>query len=287
LPCDSECIPRGSELERPRAENAELRNQAGAGRRRRFSWRAPVSIVLIVLGCILAPVAVLGVWAGNEVSDTGRWVATVEPLIHDPAIQAVLTDKITKEITGQFNLTGTLDQASSELDSKGLTRASSLIDTFGPQISSAVTGFIHSTVQKAVSSPAVAKIWVQANTVAHQALVKVLSGEGNGAISTANGQITLNLGPFIAVVKQDLIDHGFSLASNIPTISPTVALFQADDLGKAQAAYRLIKTLKIVLPILALALLAAGVYAARGRRRALIEPVSAWPRPCWSSGPAC
>jgi hypothetical protein len=263
-----------AELERLRAEKAELGGQeaaaTGTARKRRFSWRTPVSIVLIVLGCILGPVAVLGVWAGNEVSDTGRWVATVEPLIHDPAIQAVLTDKITKEITAQLNVTGVVNQASAQLNDRGLTRISSLLDSFGPQISSAVTGFIHSTVQRVVSGPRVAKLWVQVNTVAHQALVKVLSGEGNGAISTVNGQIVLNLGPFIAVVKQDLIDHGFSLASNIPPISPTVALFQANDLGKAQAGYRLIKTLKIVLPILVLALLAAGVYVARKRRRALI-----------------
>jgi hypothetical protein len=106
--------------------------------------------------------------------------------------------------------------------------------------------------------------------VAHQALVKVLSGQGGGAISTANGQITLNLGPFIAVVKQDLVQHGFALASSIPPVSPTIALFQAKDLGKAQALYRLIKAAKIVLPILALVLLAAGVWVARGRRRALI-----------------
>jgi hypothetical protein len=267
-----------AELERLRAETAELRHQGGTaghqggttGRRRHFSWRTPVSIVLIVLGCIIAPVAVLGVWAGNEVSDTGRWVATVEPLIHNPAIQNVLTDKITNEIVSQLNLTGTINQASAQLNSKGLTRISSLLTTFGPQITSAVTGFVHSTVHTVITSEAVAKIWVQVNTVAHQAVVKVLSGQGNGAISTSNGQIVLNLGPFITVVKQDLIQHGFSLASNIPPISPTVALFQAKDLGKAQAGYRLITTLKIVLPILALVLLAAGVYAARGRRRALI-----------------
>ena len=260
-----------AELERLRAEKAQSSSaEAGAARKRRFSWRTPVSIVLIVLGCILGPVAVLGVWAGNEVSDTGRWVATVEPLIHDPAIQNVLTDRITTEITSRLNLTATINQASAQLNDRGLTRISSLLDTFGPQIASAVTGFVHSTVHTVITSPAVAKIWVQVNTVAHQALVKVLSGEGNGAISTANGQITLNLGPFIAVVKQDLIEHGFSLASNIPPVSPTVALFQANDLGKAQAAYRLIKTLKIVLPILALGLLAAGVWVARKRRRALI-----------------
>ena len=89
-----------AELERLRAQTAELsRQQAATPRRKRFGWRAPVATVLIVLGCVLAPVAVLGVWAGNEVSDTGRWVATVEPLIHDPAIQNVLTDKITAQIT--------------------------------------------------------------------------------------------------------------------------------------------------------------------------------------------
>jgi len=263
-----------AELERLRAEKAKLRGQGADGtgttRKRHFSWRTPVSIVLIVLGCILGPVAVLGVWAGNEVSDTGRWVATVEPLIHDPAIQRVLTDKITDQITSRINLNGTINQASAQLNDKGLTRISSLLTTFGPQIASAVTGFIHSTVQKVVSSPAAAKIWVQVNTVAHRSLVQVLSGQGNGAISTANGQITLNLGPFIAEVKQDLIQHGFSLASNIPPVSPTLALFQANDLGKAQAGYRLIKALKIVLPILALGLLAAGVWVARKRRRALI-----------------
>jgi hypothetical protein len=260
-----------AELERLRAENAKLRQQAGAGRRRHFSWRTPVSLVLIVLGCILAPVAVVGVWAGNEVSDTGRYVATVEPLIHDPAIQDYLADQITTQITSHLNITGTINQASAQLNSKGLPKISSLLKTFGPQIASSVTGFIHSSVHSVIASKAAATIWVQVNTVAHQALVKVLSGQGNGAISTKNGQIVLNLGPFIAVVKQDLLQHGFSLASNIPPVSPTIALFQAKDLGKAQSLYRLVTTLKIVLPIVALLLLAAGVWAARGRRRALVR----------------
>lgn len=260
-----------AELERLRGEKAELRGPwAGSARRRRFSWRTTVSTVLIVLGCVLAPVAVLGVWAGTEVSDTGRWVATVEPLIHDPAIQNVLADKVTTEITSQLNLTGTINQASAQLNDKGLPRISSLLKTFGPQIASAVTGFIRSTVHSVIASQAMVNAWVQVNTVAHQAVVKVLSGQGNGAISTNNGQIVLNLGPFIAMAKQDLVARGFSLADNIPPVSPTVALFQAKYLGKAQAGYRLVTTLKIVLPIFVLLLLGAGVYVARHRRRALI-----------------
>ena len=260
-----------AELASLRAETAELREKtAGKRRRRRISWRALLSAVLIVLGCILAPLAVVGSWASLEVSDTGRYVATVEPLIHDPAIQNYLTDRITNEITSRLNVTGTINQASAQLNDKGLTRISSLLTTFGPQISSAVTGFIHSSVHSVITSQAVANIWVQVNTIAHQAVVKVLSGQGNGALSLRNGQIVLNLGPIVAQVKQDLLAKGFSLASNIPPVSPTLALFQAKDLGKAQTYYRLVKASRIVLIVLTLLLLAAGVFVARGRRRALI-----------------
>jgi hypothetical protein len=33
-------------------------------------------------------------------------VANVEPLVHDPAIQHGLTDKVTTEITAHLNVTG-------------------------------------------------------------------------------------------------------------------------------------------------------------------------------------
>ena len=68
-------------------------------------------------------------------------------------------------------------------------------------------------------------------------------GAGQGALRAGrrrhqrvNGQIVLNLGPLIAVAKQDLVAHGFSLANNIPNVNPTVPLFQAKNLGKAQSA---------------------------------------------------
>ncbi len=227
--------------------------------------------MLIVLGCVIAPVAVVGVWAAEEVSNTGRYVATVQPLIDDPAIQNYLTDQITNQITSRLNVTGVINQASTQLNSKGLTRISSLLTTFGPQIASSVTSFIHSTVHSIITSHAMQVAWTQVNTLAHSSLVSVLSGRNsNTAVSLRNGQIVLNLGPLIDVVKMDLVQHGFKLASSIPPVSPTLALFQAKNLEKAQAGYRLATTLRIVLPILALVLLAGGVFAARNRRRALI-----------------
>ena len=260
-----------AELERLRAEVTELRGQPGQEpRRRRTGWRAPVASILIVIGCLLAPVSVLGVWTANQVSDTSRYVENVEPLVHDPAIQNALTDKLTNEITSRLDVTGFADQAASALNSKGLPRVGSLLKTFGPSIASAVGGFIHGQIHKIVTSPRFARAWVQANTVVHQELVKALSGRGGSAVSVSNGQVVLDLAPFIKIIKQDLASRGFTLVNSLPDIHPTLTLFSAKYLVKAQTGYRLINDLKIVLPILTLLLLGAGVYVARGHRRALI-----------------
>ena len=265
-----------AELERLRIEVTELRRERSERRerpdqprRRHISWRGPVSTLLIVIGCVLAPLSVVGVWTANQVSDTSRYIANIEPLIHEPAVQNALTDKITTQISSHLNVTGYANQAAALLTSKGLPRVGTLLKTFGPAISSAVTGFVHNTVHKIVTSDRFANTWIQVNTVAHQTLVQALSG-GKGAIAVSNGQVTIDLAPFIAIVKANLVQRGFTLVNSLPPIHPTLALFSSKTLVQAQTLYRLINDLKFVLPILSLVLIAAGVYIARGHRRALI-----------------
>jgi len=259
-----------AELARLRSEVTELRSeQAGQPPRRRRAWRTPVAALLIVIGCVLAPVAVIGVWTANQVSDTNRYVANIEPLIHDPAIQNALTDKITVAITSRLNVAGLTTQAADALTSRGLSRVGTLLGSVAPQVASAVNGYIHSTVHKIVTGPRFANAWVQVNRAAHQALVQALSGRG-GTISVRNGQVVLDLAPFIAIVKQNLVQRGLTIVNRLPPIHPTIALFSSKTLTQAQTLYRLINNLKIVLPILSLLLIAAGVYIAREHRRALI-----------------
>jgi hypothetical protein len=270
-----------AELERLRAEVSSLRAQqadgnaapavATAGRGpRRGRWRAPVAAVAIVLGCVLAPVSVLGVWAANQVSNTDRYVANVTPLIGDPPIQAALSAKITSAITGQLDVNALVNQAAGQLSHSNVPRLSTLLKNFSEPISSGVNGLVGTAVARVVASPAMARVWVQANRTAHAGIVKVLSGQGNGAVGVVDGKVTISLGPFIAQAEQALTKQGFSLAAKLPPVNPTFALFEAPDLSKAQAGYRLLTTLKWVLPFLSLALLAAGIYIARGRRRALL-----------------
>ena len=64
--------------------------------------------------------------------------------------------------------------------------------------------------------------------------MKALSGQGNGAVSVSNGQVVIDLAPFIEIVKQDLVARGFTLVNSLPPIHPTLALFSSKDLVKAQ-----------------------------------------------------
>src|SRR5215472_3474718 len=158
-----------AELDRLRTEVTELRDkQPDQPRRHRVSWRTPVSALLIVIGCVLAPVSVIGIWTANQVSDTNRYIANIEPLVHDPAIQNAMTDKITLAITSRLNVAGYTNQAADLLTSKGLPRVGTLLKNFAPSIASAVTSYIHSTVHKIVTGPRFAQAWIQVNTVAHQ-----------------------------------------------------------------------------------------------------------------------
>ena len=64
--------------------------------------------------------------------------------------------------------------------------------------------------------------------------MKALSGQGSSAFSISNGQVVLGLGPFIDIVKQDLVRRGFAVVSKLPAINPTLTLFSAKYLVKAQ-----------------------------------------------------
>jgi hypothetical protein len=231
-----------------------------------------VAAVLIVLGCILAPLSVIGIWTANQVSNTNRYVENVSPLIHEPAIQAALTDKISAQINAHLPIQSLTNQAAATLTSKGFTRVGTLLHSFSGSLASAVQGFIHTQVAKIVKSQQVANLWVELNRRVHAQLVNALSGQhsANAAITTSNGKVVLNLGPVIDLVKAKLAAKGLSIVSAIPAINPQFALFNDKYLVQAQSGYRLLNDLKIVLPIVTLLLLGAGIYLARGHRRATV-----------------
>jgi hypothetical protein len=245
-----------------------LTGPAPAGRQR---WRTILAVVLIVVGCVLAPLAGVAVWARNQVTNTDRYVRTVAPLASDPAIQQAIADQITAQVFTYLDVKGLTNQTVDALASRGLPpRLADQLDALAVPIANGVQSFTRDQVGKVVASQAFADAWTQANRVAHQALVKALTGEGGGAITVENDTVSVNLAAFVQTVKQQLTASGFSLAARIPQVNASFVLFDVKNLTRARSAFDLLNTLGIWLPIIAIVLIGVGVSVAKGHRRALV-----------------
>lgn len=270
-----------AELERLRARVAQLEVElaaraavppvAGPATRPRARWRAVTATVLITIGCLLAPLSVVAVWASQEVSDTERYVETVAPLADDPAVQAAVTDAITRQIFERVDVEAIVQDAVVRLEDRGLPEQfSGTLGALAVPIADGVEGFAHDKIADIVAGDRFAAAWEQANRIAHEQVVNVLSGEEGGTVAAQDGAIVVNLGPFVAQVKDRLVAEGFGLAANIPAVDAQVTVFQSEEITRVQQGYRLLEALGTWLPFIALAFLGLGVYVAKSHRRALI-----------------
>ena len=273
-----------AELERLRAENvalrAQVRDQAAttdtapapaADRAARQRWRTIVATLLIVVGCVLAPLSVAAVWTRNQVTNTDRYVATVAPLADDPAIQNAIADQITTQVFNYIDVQGLTNQAVDALAERGLTPVlADQLRALSVPIANGVQSFTRSQVGRVVESDAFTDAWVQANRVAHAELVAALTGEGGGAVTVENDTVSVNMAAFIETVKQRLVESGFSVAARIPEVDASFVLFQSEDITRARSGFNLLNTLGVWLPVIAIVLLVLGVYVARDHRRATV-----------------
>ena len=189
--------------------------------------------MLLFLGCTLAPVSLVAVWTHNQVSDTDRFVETVEPLAADPSVQEALTTRITTTVFQYVDVEALANEAIDALAAQGLRpELAQRMHGLTPTLRHAVNGLVRDKVAQLVASPQFASAWAQAVRVAHQQAIIVLSGNSQ-TIVVQGDTVYVDLAPFIDVAKQRLSAEGLSIVDRIPEVHPTIALAPADQLVRA------------------------------------------------------
>jgi hypothetical protein len=259
--------PEDDEVERLRLENEALRDQVEELEAAEAPGRQPQRVrrvsawVVLVLACLLAVVSVLVVFVRNEALNTDAYVSTVAPLADDPAIQLAVANRIANTLLDQVDVQA---QVSKALPTKAGFLA-------GP-IASGVDATVHQLTLRFTQSSAFSQLWSQANRIAHQQVVALLTDTGTGAVSAKQGTVTLNLGTVANRVKTVLVAQGLTIFNKVPTLTgPTLVLFKSTQLAKAQAGVRALNRLAVLLPILTVLAFAGSVLLARNRRRGLVR----------------
>ena len=238
---------------------------------KRSVGRAVVAVILIVLGSILAPVAIVGGWSRVLLTDTDAFVSTLAPLAKDPQVQAYITDQVVEAVNERVDfdaLVGeVVDGLSEALDRPRLSAALQLLRD--PAVNG-LQSAIRNAAQRLVSSDAFAAVWEQSLRTTHAQATAALSGDPNALLTVTNEGLGIQLGPIVAQVKQRLIDQGFALANQIPAVNRTIVVAEGSNISQLQVAYLTAVSVGYWLPVLVLLLLVGGVLVSVRRHRAAV-----------------
>ena len=217
---------------------------------------------IVATATVLAVTGVLSTWVKVQALETDQWVSLSDELLDEPRVQEALASYLVAELFTQ------VDDVQAEIenwlpeDLRGLA---------GP-VTAALRGPAATAVEGLIGSERFRATWLAANRVAHENLVSILREESRPALSTAGGEVTLDLGELLKVVGRDL-GLSATVLDRLPPDAGTVTIFQSSQLDTAQQAVAVLDFLSWFLTVVVAALYAAAVYLARGRRLVVLRNV--------------
>ena len=222
---------------------------------------------LFAVATILLFVSSLTVWSKRQLLDDQAWADSSTQLLANDEVRGAIAQKLSDGLFQRVDVEAQLrERLPPRAQPAAAALAATLQNTVGP-----------AAADRLLQRPRVQTLWQNANKRAHAAVLRVLEGKDlgpNGNISTANGEVTLDLRPAITRLATRLGIEDRLKANADPTAGQIV-LMKSDQLGAAQTAVKILKALSSLLLIAVFALYALAIYLAQGRRRWLLGATGA------------
>ena len=227
--------------------------------------RSAIAGVLVIIAVALLPVILLARFITHDVADTDRYLATVKPLAKSPVIKKAVANAATDQIMERIPLDKVVDLP-------GLPPVlTGVIDSAADQLQRETEKLVREAVTNFVDSKTFVNIWVTANRSAHPQVVALITGQDTNRLKVNDGQVSADLTPVIADVKQGLLDDNQVWASLIPDVSVKIVLLQSDYLLKTQQISRALSKSADWLPVVVIVLLVVALALSRSRRTLLTK----------------
>jgi hypothetical protein len=208
---------------------------------------------LVVLGSVLAFLSVFAIWTERQALNTNDWVDTSGRLIQNETVRAAvgeyLIDQLYENVDVEKELENILPGETKQLA--------------GP-VSGGLRQVAGSGAEQVLKSSTAEGLWKDANRAAHEQLLAVLENKKE-AVSTAEGNVTLNLGSLVTNLA-DQVGIGGQLAEKLPPDAGQITILRSDQLKTAQDIAVGIKGLALILSLLTLLTFGLAVYLSRDGR---------------------
>ncbi len=232
--------------------------------KRRIGARSIAALLALILGVGLLPLGTITYWGHRTVTDTERYLETMQPLAYDEDVQDSLSVFLTEKIEEQVDPEALVNQLFA-----GLIEQYPALKALVPVVSGAIDSLIAQVVDRLVRSDQFKQLWDLANTAAQKGLMAILEGRDDGPVSLQGDAVVLDISSIIDQVKQGLVDRGFAAAANInvPEADRQIVLLEAPQLAQIRTIYSLTSPIAVALFFFAILLLVLAVVLARRRPR--------------------
>lgn len=208
---------------------------------------------LLVLAALVGALAIGGIWANQQLLDTGTWVSTSGRMLHSPEVRQRIS---------RFLATELVDEAEAQLAAAGEEElAEELLPPLrrrAPELAAA-----------ALRSAQFRRIWLEANRIGHRELVRVLDEEATA--KGADGRMVIDLTPALRDLADELGEGrlgqlaGGSLGRFVEPGTARIEVLEARELERAQDAVRVIR--KVPVPATIAFCVLVGLALLLGRAR--------------------
>ncbi len=218
---------------------------------------------MLALAAVLSVAAIFALWADRQLLDTGDWTRTNTKLLQNEAIQARLADYLTEQLYANVDLAGELRS--------GLP---------GPlkALAAPAAGDLRTVVEKAIvaalRTPQVQALWRNASDRSHRELIALIENRGRVLRTPGGGAVVLDLRPIVADLAQRFATPA-SVVARLRSSVGEITILRSRRLQTLQGVARGLHDLAIVLPALALSLLALAIGFSPGRRGRALAAVGA------------
>lgn len=225
------------------------------------AWRRTLAWFLLVLGCILLPLAVTGGWVRGNIFSTDGFVDTFGPLASEPAIQETVADSLTTQIFEALVLEELLQDAFP--DRLGFLA--------GPVVDQ-LQEWTRKQALRLLLTDEFATIWTSSLRVVHGAVVDFFEGTGLVELGPG-GVIQIDLSAISTQLVEGLEEVGVLIPGDrLPAVTDgKVPLVKVEALENVRALLSGLNKLFILLPILAVVFLAGSVAVSIRRQRAAVR----------------
>jgi hypothetical protein len=222
-----------------------------------LSWRGWLPWVLVVLATIIALVSALNVWVKRQALNTDNWTNASGKLLENQQIRSAVSVYLVDHVYSNVNVTKQLQQALPP-QAKGLAAP----------LAGGLQQAAYSAANRLLARPRVQQLWRNANRRAHELFMAVIDGKHNVLVQSG-GNVVLDLKPILLQLAQRLGLSG-KRVQNLPPDAAQIVIMKGNQLDAARKTIKVIRVLTYFLFFLVLALYAAAMYIARGRRRTFL-----------------